>query len=515
LIYRGRRISYAQLSHLIRATAAFLQESGISKGDRVALFLPNIPQFVISFYAALSIGATVVPCNPLYKASELEFQLRDSESKMIIAVSDIVDKRDLYQPVVEAVKSLDIKVVTTSVTDFLSPFKRLLAPLAGVKRVPRPGTTDLFEGLLSIKGEPTFAKVDPQEDLALLQYTGGTTATPRGVMLTHRNLLSNAVMVSEWLPLKEGEDVNLAVIPFFHIYGLTVALNAPLLKANSIVLLPRFDVKQVLKSIQAEKVTVFCGVPAMYAAIIDSPLARRFNLRSLRCSISGAAALPRNVQDKFQEETSAMLAEGYGLTEAGPVTHCNPLDSREKIRSGSIGIPFPDTDAKIVSLDDQRQEVPVGEVGELAVKGPQVMKGYWKRSEETTKALIDGWLMTGDIAKRDDEGYFTIVDRKKDMINVGGFKVWPSEVEAVLLSHPAVKDAAVIGVPDARRGEGVKAYVVLRGDFVPKPGADDLRAYCSGRLAGYKVPATIEFREELPKTMIGKVLRRELRKEAS
>jgi long-chain acyl-CoA synthetase len=327
-------------------------------------------------------------------------------------------------------------------------------------------------------------------------------------MLTHHNLYSNAAVLMHFLPVTE-KDVNLAVLPLFHIYGMTTAMNTPLCAAGEVVLLPRFDVEEVMKTIQSKKITVFCGVPTMYVAINNNPKASKFRLTSIRACISGGAALPVAVRRRFIELTGGNLVEGYGLTEASPVTHVNPVHDGV-VKDGSIGIPLSSTDAKIVSLEDFSKELETGEVGELAVNGPQVMVGYWNKPEETSKVLKDGWLLTGDIAKLDEDGYFYIVDRKKDMISVGGLKVYPREVEEVLFEHPAVREAAVVGVPDDYMGEIPKAFVVLKD---PKSGTkkDELVEYCRQRLANYKVPRTLEFVDDLPKTLVGKVLRRKLK----
>lgn len=512
LVFLDRRISYNELDSMVDSFAASLHELGVRKGSKVALFLPNFPQFVISYFAALELGAIVVPCNPLYKDKELEFQLKDAGAEVLVAATDRIGDNELFASVAKIRDRVNLKhIITCSLTDYLSPVKRFLAPLKKVKRMSYPNTKNFIEMLDG--GRPPSVEMNPDEDIALLQYTGGTTGVSKGAMLSHKNLVSNAIMVSRWLPLREADEVNLAVLPFFHIYGLTVALNAPILAATTIILHPRFEAGRVLETIAKEKVTVFCGVPPMYVACINHPEVSKYKLNTLRGCISGAAALPVTVMKKFNELTSANLVEGYGLTEASPVTHCNPLHMGAPTKAGSIGIPFPDTDAKIVDIENNSRDPPLGEIGELAIKGPQVMIGYWNRPEETANVLKDGWLLTGDIAKMDADGYFYIVDRKKDLINASGFKVWPKEVEDILFEHPSVKDAAVTGVPDEYRGETVKAYVVLKEGA--QASEDDIVKFCKDRLAAYKVPKIVEFRNELPKTIIGKVLRRSLREEKS
>jgi len=350
--------------------------------------------------------------------------------------------------------------------------------------------------------------VDPTEDVAVLQYTGGTTGVAKGAMLTHYNLVSNAVYGARLFPLSE-KDVSLCVLPLFHIYGLTVTMNMPISVGGTLVLLPSFHVEEVAKAIEKEKVTTFSGAPAMYIAINSKPNARDFHLHSVRACMSGGSALPPAVRRKFMELTGGNLVEGYGLSETSPTTHVNPL-AGGAVKDGSIGPPFCETDAKIVDIENRYRTLSVGEVGELAVKGPQVMKGYWNQKAETETVLEGGWFLTGDIAKMDEDGYFYIVDRKKDMINVGGFKVYPREVEDVLFENPDVKEVGVVGVPDEFSGEVVKAFVVRKD---PSKGLteQDIIGFCQTRLAKFKVPKKVEFVDELPKTLIGKVLRRKLR----
>jgi len=357
----------------------------------------------------------------------------------------------------------------------------------------------------------SLTDIQPTRDVALLQYTGGTTSVPKGAMLTHYNLVANAVQFSTWLGMKAGE-VHLAALPLFHIYGMTVAMNAPILTFGSIALIPDpRDTNAILQAIGDLKPNVFCGVPAMYLAIINRPNINRDKLRSIRVCVSGASPLSLQVQRKFEELTGGKLVEGYGLTEASPVTHVNPLDSAQKNRFGSIGIPISDTEAKIVDAETGAYDQPPGVAGELVIRGPQVMIGYWHNAHETRMALRDDWLHSGDIATMDSDGYFHIVDRKKDMINVSGMKVWPREVEEVLCEHPAVRDAAAVSTPDLTNGEAVKAFVVLR-DGYEEVTPSEIIEFCKERIANYKAPKIVVFRETLPKNSIGKVLRRELRK---
>jgi long-chain acyl-CoA synthetase len=514
LTYQGRTLTYSQVDGLSSRFAASLLDLGLKKGDRVAIFSPNTPQFVIAYFGILKAGGVAVPCSPLFKERELEAQLKDSGASIVVAANDVVRGNDLYASLEGCRGRLGIsQVITASVTDYLPGYKRALAGLAKVKNVRRRDTR-LFVDLIG-KSEPlqNFATVDPLRDVAVLEYTGGTTGTSKGAMLTHFNLLSAAAIGAMSLPLTE-KDVSLAVLPLFHIFGMTACMNAPLYSGGEIVLLPRFDVMEVMGAIQKEKVTCFCGVPTMYIAVNNHPEVAKFDLGTVRVAFSGGAALPIAVAKKFKELTGGNLVEGYGLSESSAVGSTNRFDGSLP-REGSIGIPFPSTDARVVSLDDPAKELGVNEVGELELKGPQVMKGYWNNEAETKLVLRDGWLLTGDIAKMDVDGYFYIVDRKKDLISVGGLKVYPREVEEILFEHPAVKEAAVVGYPDPYMGETVKAYIVLKDPAQKGQAEAEITAFCRDRLAKYKVPYKYEFVSELPKSLVGKVLRRKLREEAA
>jgi len=514
--FQGASMTYGQVDDLSSRFAASLASLGVKKGERVAIFMPNMPQFILAYFGILKAGGVVVPCSPLYKARELEFQLRDSGASIVVAANDIVKGNDLFASVESCRRDLDIKVVTSSLTDYLPSAKRALAGFAGIKNVNREGTAGAFRDLVA-KSRPLgkFPDVDPRNDVAVLQYTGGTTGVAKGAMLTHANLYLNAAVIAAWFPLSK-DDIALGVLPFFHIYGMTAAMNAPLYAGSTIVLLPRFEVEAVMETIQKEKITSFCGVPTMYIAVIHHPDVKKFSLRTVRGCISGGAALPTAVIKSFGELTGGALVEGYGLSEASPVTHCNPIGEGASVREGSIGIPLPFTDAKIVDMDDPSKPPGVGEAGELAVKGPQVMLGYWNNKAETENALTkDGWLLTGDIARMDADGYFYIVDRKKDMIDVSGLKVYPREVEELLFAHPGVKEAAVVGMPDEYRGEAVSAYVVLKPESKGKVTEEEIIQFCRTNLATYKAPRMVAFVDELPKTLVGKVLRRRLREAGS
>jgi long-chain acyl-CoA synthetase len=510
LLFFGKKISYAELDRLANRFAKALARLGVRKGDRVALMLPNIPQMVIAYYGALRMGAIAVATNPLYHEHELEVQLKDSGAETLVAV-------DMFYPVISRVlpKTAVKRLILCGIKDYLPFPLNLLYPIKAkiekqwvpVKRVP-----PIHDFLSLVKGAletPVTADVSP-DDIAILQYTGGTTGTPKGAVLTHRNLAANAVHNRAWLTIrKEGEERILAVIPFFHVYGMTTAMNLGVLMGAELILLPKFHTKEVLEFINKYRPTIFPGIQAMYLAIGNYPKIHKYDLTSIKAAISGAGPLMREVQDRFEHLTKARIVEGYGLSEASPVTHCNPLFGKRKL--GSIGLPFPDMDAKIVDIETGDKDMPVGEAGELVVRGPQVMKGYWNKPEETARALRGGWLHTGDIATMDEEGYFFIVDRIKDMIKTVGENVYPREVEEVLYTHPKVKEAVVIGVPEEFKGEMIKAYIVLKEGKAAT--AEEIIGFCKERLSKFKVPKEVEFRDQLPKTLVGKVLRRVLRDE--
>lgn len=510
IVFYGRALSYDELDTQSNQFANALIQLGIQKGDRISIMLPNLPQYVIAYYGALKAGAIVVQTNPLFVERELEHQLNDSETETLIAL-------DLFYPRIQNVqhKTLLRRIILTRVSDFLPFHLKLFYPLKAMKEgrrvkvVMKPPLYD-FCGLMNkaVATQP-IVPVKPS-DTAVLQYTGGTTGIPKSVMLSHANLVVNAYQCRYWMPaLREGEEVFLGVIPFFHVYGMSTCMNLSLLIGGCLVLLPRFHTEEVLKTILKYRASLFMGVQAMYVAINNYPGIRRFDLSSIRICISGAGPLHVEVQERFESLTGGKLVEGYGLSETSPVTHCNPIYGRRK--KGSIGLPFPDTDVKIVAIEDGGRELREGEVGELLVRGPQLMQGYWKKPEETKAVIVDGWLHTGDMARMDGEGYFYIVDRKKDMIKTKGENVYPREVEEALFRHPKVKDAVVVGIPDSFSVETIKAYVVLKeGQHATEP---EIIEYCAKELARFKVPKTIEFRSELPKTMVGKVLRRVLLEE--
>ena len=508
-IFFNRKRTYKSISDAAWRFANGLRRLGIKKGDRVAMVLPNTPQFVIAFYGALRAGATVVPCNPRYTAPEMQHQLADSGATAVVVLSR------LYPLVKAARAGTSVEhVIVTNIKEEMPPVLRILFTLAKEKkdghRQPFAGDPGAaaFSAVLAAPADP-FDAGTRSDDVALLQYTGGTTGISKGAMLSHRALVANTLQCRSWFTnLRDGQATAMAVMPFFHVYGLTVVMSLAVQAAAAMVLEPQLDLEHLLKDIQRHRPQMFCGAPIIYNAINNSPLAKKYDLRSIEACISGSAPLLLETHRKFVELTGAKLVEGYGLTEAAPVTHSNPIFGEGKQKVGTIGVPFPDVESKVVDLETGEREVGPGESGELIVRGPQLMDGYYKRPDETAQTLRNGWLYTGDIATVDDEGYVAIVDRKKEMIIVSGFNVYPREVEEALASHPAVLDAAAIGVPHPIKGEEVKAFVVL------KPGAtataDELRAHCAERLASFKRPHEIEFRQSLPKTLIGKTLRKEL-----
>jgi len=509
LAFLGATTTYRELRDQVDRFAGVLRGLGVRKGDRVALVLPNCPQNVIAFFATLRLGAVVVEHNPLYTEAELRHQLADCGAKVVVVLDRVVPA------VLHVKKDTAVEhVIATSLVDYLPRLSRLQLrlPVAKARRkraeltaaVP-PGTLDFAALLKAATPVPSQEPVSA-DDLALLQYTGGTTGLSKGAMLSHGNLVSNAYMNRLWdTGAVAGKEVTLAVLPLFHAYGLTVAMMNTILLAGTVVLLPRFDLDLVFDAIDTWKPTLFPGVPPIYKAIADSPRAREHDLRSIRLCVSGAMKLPVEIAEQFTKISGATLIEGYGMTETSPSTHANPTTGG---RFGSIGVPLPGTRCRVVDSEDSSREVPVGQAGELAIAGPQVFAGYWGREDQAGVFTDDGYLLTGDIAVMDADGFFSIVDRKKELIIAGGFNIYPTEVEEVLSSLPGVQDAVVVGVPDKYRGETVKAFVVKA------PGAtlteDDVVAHCAGSLTAYKVPKIVEFRDSLPRTVVGKVLRRVL-----
>ena len=514
--YLGRKITYKQLQLDVDRFATALHNLGVERGDRVAIYLLNIPEYIISYYAVSKIGAINTAVSPLYKERELEHQINDSGAETLIFL-------DMLHPIVQTVKNkTKLKhLIAASIGEYLPSAKRVIGGLLGKvpsRKIPQEAGVYNFKRLIETTSpNPLHTPINPKDDLVALQYTGGTTGTPKGAMLTHYNLVSNAVACAHWLhgkdtPNKMTQDIFLTALPLFHIYGMTTAMNAPIYLAGTLVMLPRPDPIEILKAIQNQHVTVYCGVPTLYSMLTNHPDIRRYSLKTIKFCISGSAPLPPEVQKTFMDLTGGTLVEGYGLTESSPVTHSNPLDPTLKtVKIGSIGLPWPDTDAKIVDAQIGKKELPQGKDGELIIKGPQIMKGYWNLPDETAEVLRDGWLYTGDIGKMDEDGYFYITDRKKDLIKYKGYSVYPRELEDILYEHPAVRLCAVIGKPDRTAGEIPKAYIILKKDAAATE--DEIKKFVKAKVAPYKTIREVEFRTELPMTPVGKVLRRTLREQ--
>lgn len=491
----GKDTSYGEFDRSVSKFAGALKELGVEQGDHVAFLLGNSPHFLISLYATMRIGATAVPINPIYAPDEIAYIVKDSDAKVVIALDallPLVEKAHLALPKVETFIICE--------TDSAAAAKLAVLPQEVGQKVAA------FSEILS-KADPIEQSADVQtDDNAVILYTSGTTGKPKGAMLTHGNLYSNARDTGAYLQIGQ-EDRIIATLPVFHVFALTVVVNAPLIQGATIILVPRFNPKDVFDAIKSQKATVFAGVPTMFNFMYQYPEAQTADFETVRLAISGGSALPVALLHNFEEKFNVRVSEGYGLSEASPVTCFNPIDRERK--AGSIGTSIINVENKVV--DELGEEVAVGEVGELIVRGPNVMKGYYKMPEETNAALRDGWLYTGDLAKVDEEGYFYIVDRKKDMIIVGGYNVYPREVEEVLFAHPGISEAAVVGLPDPNFGEEVNAYVVLKDSSIA---IEDLRAYCTEHLAKYKVPKHFEILDDLPKNTTGKILRRSLKDQA-
>ncbi|MGE6379003.1 long-chain-fatty-acid--CoA ligase [Peribacillus muralis] len=493
ITFYNQKITYQELYFKSQAFASALQRKGVKKGDRVAIMLPNCPQYVIAYYGSLTAGAIITQVNPMLVERELQHILQDSGAETIVVMDG------LYPKVNSVKQHTNLKnIIAVS----LQQSKAVFSP-----------DTSFDEFMESGDGNIHPISIDPEHDIAVLQYTGGTTGRSKGAMLTHRNILANVVQCYEFFKheLSIGSQRTLSIIPLFHVFGMTSAMNLSIYIAGDSIMLPRFEIDEVLETIKRERPTTFPGVPTMYVALTNHPKAEEFGMGSIRLCNSGSAPMPVELLREFERKSGAKILEGYGLTEASPTTHCNPAFAERK--PGSVGIGVPSTEYKVMDLGDGTKEVAPGEMGELVVKGPQVMKGYWKMPEETAVTLREGWLYTGDIAKVDEEGYLYIVDRKKDLIIASGYNIYPRDVEEVLYEHPAVREAVVIGVPDAYRGESVKAVLVLKDGKITSE--REIIDYCRANLAAYKAPHIVEFREELPKTNVGKILRRALREELS
>ncbi|MGD2049649.1 MAG: long-chain fatty acid--CoA ligase [Chloroflexota bacterium] len=515
IIFKGRSFTFQQINEAVDLFARALQKLGVGIGDRVAIHLPNCPQFVIVYYAILRLGALAVPCNPIYTAREMTHQLNDSGASAIVTLSAMY-------PLIKEIRSQTQleQVIVAKIKTYLPSLLRLLFTLFLERRrghwmdISGEANTFWFTGLL----EETLQGYQPADitlqDPAVLMYTGGTTGLSKAALLTHQNIMANAFQVRVWVNAVDKPVRVLASLPLFHSYGMTTCMNSCVLYPSTVILVPDpRDTDDVLKTIDKQRPQLYPGVPAIYVAINNHPQVKKYDLSSIQTCISGAAPLPPEVQGRFQELTGARLVEGYGLSEASPITHGNPAFGESRI--GTIGLPFPDTEVKIVDPDAGTRILDIGQPGEMCVRGPQVMKAYWQRPSETANALRadpaggEPWLYTGDIASMDEDGYFRIVDRKKDLIlGAGGFNIYPREIEDVLYEHPKVLEAAVVGVPVEGKGERAKAFLVL------KPGQsateEEILDFCRQNLAPHKVPRFVEFRDQLPKSQVGKVIRRKL-----
>ena len=517
-IFKGARISFKEMNEITDQVAAALIDSGVKKGDRVGIFMPNTPQFVMTYFGILKSGGVVVAINPLYTPREIEMQVNDAGIEIMFVMSNFYKVIKAAQPNTKLKK-----LIVTNIKETLPPILRMLFTLAKEKKSGFRIEGGLADGDIWLKEfisrfkQSDRPKVDVgADDVALFQYSGGTTGVSKGAVALHRNVVANTLQIKEWMStMKEGEEIVLAAIPLFHVYGMVCAMNFALASGASQVMVPNArDIPDVLENIDKFRPTVFPGVPTLYNAINNNAqvTAGKYNLKSIKACISGSAPLMRETKEKFEALTGGVVFEGYGLSEAPTATHCNPLLGTNK--TGSIGMPMSDVDCRIISLDDGITEMPIGEIGELTIQGPQVMKGYHNMPTETANALRtlpDGtgpWLFTGDIARMDEDGYFYIVDRKKELIKPGGYQVWPREVEEVIAANPKVLEVGVAGIPDPYRGETVKAWIVVRqGETLTD---EEVKAWCKERLAAFKIPTHIEFRKELPKTTVGKILRREL-----
>ena len=510
IICEGFKISYRRLNEMANRFAACLNALGAGKGDRVAILLPNVIPCVISYYATLKIGAIAVMCNPQHTDRELLFQFQDSAATVLITMNLLANRMIALRPQTELKQ-----IIHTSFGDYLPFAGNLLFPLlAGKKgltaRVQPAENVYRWKNVLSNYSASHRRTGVSMDDVAMIQYTGGTTGVAKGVMLTHANLSFQTQQIDAWFPQFAGQDeIILGALPFFHSFGLTCSMNNAIFASWTNVLIPSPQPKQLLTAIRKYRPTFAPLVPTMYIALLNHPDIRKTSMTCIKGCFSGSAPLPLEVIRKFEGLTGAAISEGFGLTEAAPITHANPFNGVRKV--GSVGLPFPDTECRIVDLAEGTTDVPVGQSGELLVRGPQVMKGYWNNPQETANTLKDGWLFTGDIARMDENGYFYIVDRKKDMVISGGHNVYPREIDEVLYRHPKIKEACAIGLPHPSRGEQIKVFVVpVEGASVT---SEELIEYCQTRLADYKLPTGFEFRKDLPKSHVGKILRKVLREE--
>jgi long-chain acyl-CoA synthetase len=509
-IFKGATITYREMNEITDRVAGGLVAMGVKKGDRVGMFLPNTPQFVMIYFGILKAGGVVVATNPLYTPPEIVHQVSDAGVELMFVMSNFYNTMKKAQP-----KTKIKKLIVTNIKETLPPVLKVLFTLAkekkgGFRVTLEEGDLWFQDWLANYKVEDRPKLEIKPDDTALFQYSGGTTGISKGAIAMHRNLVANTLQIKSWmLELNEGHEVVLMAIPLFHVYGMVAGMLFGMAAGASLVMVPNAkDLHDDLENIKKFRPTIFPGVPTLYNAINNHPdvKAGKYDLSSIKACISGSAPLMRETKEKFEALSGGKVFEGFGLSEAPTATHCNPLLGEN--RTGSIGLPMSDVDAKIISLDDGVTEMPIGDIGELVIQGPQVFKGYHNMPTETANTLRNGWLYTGDIARMDEDGYFYIVDRKKELIKPGGFQVWPREVEEVIIANPKVLDVGVAGIPDPHRGETVKAWVVVKpGETLTEA---EVKAWCKEKLAPYKVPTHVEFRTELPKTTVGKILRREL-----
>lgn len=510
ITFFGRSITYRELATQVDRVAAGLQAAGVTKGTKVGLFLPNTPTFIIYYYAILKAGGTVVNFNPLYTIDELTFQVKDSETRFMVT-HDLKSLFDKIETLIE--NDVLERAIVVPFASVLPPIKATLFKIAKRKDIApvakSPIANRIIDGLALAATQNPAAPVaiDPLDDVAVLQYTGGTTGTPKGAMLTHANLWANTEQVTVWSPsLRPGEERVLGALPLFHVFAMTAVMNLGIAKAAEIILMPRFVLLDALKLIHKSKPTMMPAVPTIFNAMLNYPKIKSFNLKSLRFCVSGGAPLPMEVKTKFEAASGSKVIEGYGLSEASPVVTLNPINGL--VVPGSIGPPLPETIVSLRDLDDPTKEVAPGERGELCVKGPQVMKGYWNKPAETEHQFVGDFLRTGDVAIMDSYGYFSIVDRIKDLIICSGYNVYPRRIEEALYTHTAVEEVTVIGIPDSYRGEAPKAFIKLRaGSIVTKA---DIMSHLESKISKIELPSEIEFRDSLPKTMIGKLSKKEL-----
>lgn len=508
LVFLGYKLTYKQFKEQVDRFAACLADFGIKKGDAVAILLPNSIPCVVAYYSILKLGAIAVMNNPLYSDPELEHQFNDSGSRVLITLDALCKRMIALRP-----KTKIKQIVYMGIGDFLNPIKRFIGKkLKKFVYADVPPTPDVHRWTDCIaKYQPTPPNVKLTfDDVAMYQYTGGTTGVSKGVVLTHGNLSKQVQQINAWFPtFGRGKEVMLGALPYFHVFGLSCSMNLSVFMGWNQILIPRPQPEPLLEAIREYKPTFTPLVPTMFIGMLNHPDLKKTDMSCIKGAFSGSAPLPVEIIQEFQKQTGAFISEGFGMTETCPVTHMNPFNGKQKV--GSIGLPASDTLAKIVDLDDGVTEMPIGKPGELIIKGPQVMRGYKGMPDETANVLKDGWMYTGDIATMDEEGYFYIVDRKKDMIISGGYNVYPRDIDEVYYGHPKVMEACSIGIPDPKRGENVKLFVVLKEGETAT--AQEMIDYGKAHLAAYKLPTEVEFRKELPKTTVGKILRKELRAE--